>query len=64
MADPVQTAERLLQKAEGALDPLAREMKVMRWPPEFRAILWDAVARRAALLAAEADAEHKSLNFS
>lgn len=34
--------------AEDTLAPLEREMMVMRWPPEFRRIVWEAVARVAA----------------
>ena len=40
-------AEKITTKAEAALDGLNREMKIMQWSPEFRAIMWDAVAQVA-----------------
>lgn len=32
----------------------------MKWPPEFRAIMWNAVAHNASILAAEAEREQDS----
>lgn len=60
MADPVQVAAKIAQKAVDALDPLAREMKIAKWPAEFQAIMWGAVAQHAGILAAEADAKHRA----
>ncbi len=40
-------AEKITSKAEGALDGLEREMAIMKWPAEFRAIMWGAVAEIA-----------------
>jgi len=37
-------AEKITKKAEEALDGLTFEMVMMKWPPEFRAIMWGAVA--------------------
>lgn len=53
MADPLALAEKIAKKAADTLAPLQREMDIMKWPPEFRAILWEAVSQHAALLAAE-----------
>lgn len=41
-------AGKIATKAEDALGSLEREMAIMKWPPEFRAIMWDAVAETAA----------------
>ena len=51
-------AEALHRKAGVTLAPLAREMALMGWKPEFRAILWMAVAREAERLAAEAEGDN------
>lgn len=59
MADPNQIAEKIAAKARDTLEPLAREMLIMKWPAEFRAIMWGAVAQHAGILAVESDAEHK-----
>jgi hypothetical protein len=37
-------ADKVVQKAEDALSGLSLEMNLMKWPPEFRAIMWQAVA--------------------
>lgn len=47
-------AEKIATKAAATLDRLQTEMDVMKWPPEFRAIMWDAVAHHASLNAQEA----------
>lgn len=47
-------AEKIEKKVEDALYPLDREMLIMKWPAEFRAIMWDAVVHAAALRAHEA----------
>lgn len=46
-------AEKITDKAQGALADLDREMAIMKWPAEFRAIMWEAVADLAARRAAE-----------
>lgn len=43
----IAVAAKITTKAEAALDGLNREMKIMKWSPEFRAIMWDAVAQVA-----------------
>lgn len=40
-------AEKIQKRADEALRPLAREMLVMQWPAEYRAIMWQAVAEEA-----------------
>lgn len=51
-------AEKIAKKAKDALADLDREMDIMKWPPEFRAILWGAVAHEAALR------EHENENMA
>lgn len=47
-ADKAQAlANKIVGRAEGALAGLEREMAIMKWPPEFRAIAWSAVAEIA-----------------
>lgn len=41
-------------KIAGAIGPLEREMQIMQWAPEYRAIVWEAVARKAMEKALEA----------
>lgn len=52
-------AEKITQKAADALDTLEREMIIMKWPAEFRAIMWSAVAQTATIRAVEAERDHK-----
>lgn len=40
-------AGKITGKAEDALAALEREMTIMQWAPEFRAIMWSAVAEVA-----------------
>jgi hypothetical protein len=40
-------ADKITLKASETLDGLQREMDIMKWPPEFRAIMWGAVADEA-----------------
>ncbi len=46
-------AGKITDKAADALSALDREMAIMKWPAEFRAIMWDAVAELAYRYAAE-----------
>lgn len=57
MSKAVALAEKITLKAERALDGILREMVIMKWPAEFRAIMWGAVADLAGKHrdAAEAD---------
>lgn len=47
-------ADKIALKAEKALAPLQDEMVLMKWPAEFRAIMWAAVVEYARRLEAEA----------
>jgi hypothetical protein len=49
----VSIAMQIAAKAEAALESMAVEMDYMKWPPEFRAIMWDAVSHTAATRAKE-----------
>lgn len=54
MARALVVAERVSARATEALGELDREMKLMKWPAEFRAIMWEAVADLASRRANEA----------
>lgn len=41
-------ADKITTKAEDALASLDREMTIMEWQPEYRAIMWETVAAVAA----------------
>lgn len=49
-------AEKIARKAVDALAHVEHEMRTKKWPPEFRAIMWDAIARTAAARALEQEA--------
>lgn len=53
MATPEDLAEKIAKKAADVLSPLQTEMDLMKWPAEFRAIVWGAVAHHASILKAE-----------
>lgn len=50
-ADEIAKAEalalRISDKVDDILNPLEREMRIMAWPAEFQAIVWDALIARA-----------------
>jgi hypothetical protein len=46
-------AAKIAKKARDTLVALDREMDIMKWPPEFRSIMWGAVSREAAIREAE-----------
>lgn len=48
---PEKLAEKIAAKAAETLDGLEQEMNFMKWPQEFRAIMWGAVAHAATLRA-------------
>lgn len=50
-------AEKIRGKAKDALAGLDREMRIMKWPAEFRAVLWGVVGHMALLRGAAAAAE-------
>lgn len=43
----IDLAEKITAKAEDALGALSVEMAIKKWPAEFRAIMWEAVAEIA-----------------
>ena len=47
MAVPEALAMKIAKKAEDVLAPLRIEMTMNRWKPEFRRIMWEAVAATA-----------------
>lgn len=51
-------AAKIERKANDTLAALDREMDIMKWPPEFRAIMWGAVAHAAALREGESKEVH------
>lgn len=55
LAATLKLAEQIAAKVRRATDPLEREMKVMQWPGEFRAILWRCLADKAITMAREAE---------
>jgi hypothetical protein len=44
-------ATKISAKADDTLAKLDHEMTIMKWPDEFRAIMWEAVAAQAAIYA-------------
>jgi len=38
---------KIQQRASDTLHPLSREMKIMKWAPEYQIIMWKAVAEEA-----------------
>ena len=46
----IELTQKILKKAADALEPLEREMRLMGWAPEYRAIMWGAVERKARAL--------------
>lgn len=59
MAEPNYLAivRKIESRITAAIEPLRREMRIMHWPAPHRAVVWEAVARRALELAAEAEKE-------
>lgn len=54
VARAIALAEKVTAKASATLDGLDREMILMKWPAEFREIMWGAVASLAERYAADA----------
>lgn len=40
-------AEKIADKARAALRPLEREMQAMKWPADFKVIMWEVVSHTA-----------------
>lgn len=51
-------ATKIVGKASDTLSALDREMKIMKWPNEFRVIMWEAVAAEAQARAASLVPHH------
>lgn len=54
MEKSIALADKITTKAEDTLSSLDREMAIMKWPAEFRAIMWETVAAVASQRAADA----------
>ncbi len=54
IAQALAIATRVHAKAIETLAPLEREMTIAGWKPDYRAIMWQAVAREAMLRSLEA----------
>lgn len=47
LAKALEMSKKIARKVDDLLLPLTLEMKVMKWPPEYQAILWEAVMLEA-----------------
>ena len=54
MEKSIALAAKISAKAEETLRALDREMVLMKWPDEFKAIMWQAVADTANIYARQA----------
>jgi len=54
MDKAVSLANQIAAKASDALTDIACEMALKKWAPEFRAIMWEAIAAEATERAKEA----------
>jgi hypothetical protein len=54
MATPQEVARKVQGKVDDLISPLQIEMDIMKWKPEFRVIIWEALAHKAISLAREA----------
>ena len=52
------TANKIVARANALLVPLEREMTVMRWGADYRAIMWETVMREAATRMRAAEKEN------
>lgn len=43
----ISLADKITDKADDALSQLEREMIIMKWPADFRALMWRVVAEMA-----------------
>lgn len=60
MAKALSVAQQIEKRVAVTLAPLEREMGLMQWRPEFRVIMWEAVANAALKYAEEASRESAS----
>jgi hypothetical protein len=47
LAKVEELAAKLVRKVDELLAPLETEMRIMRWAPDFRVIMWEAVGHKA-----------------
>ena len=47
LAKAMAMVQKINRKVDALLEPLQREMRVMKWNPEYQAILWEAVMLEA-----------------
>jgi len=57
MEDVLKLVGRIDKKAATVVEPLAREMRLMAWPPEFRIILLNEIIGRLQRLRTDAENE-------
>jgi len=55
-------AAKIVAKASDTLSALDREMRIMRWPNEFRVIMWEAVAAEAQSRALSLPSQQRGTN--
>lgn len=56
----VALATKISIKAEETLAGVDREMLIMKWPNEFRAVMWEAIADMASIRAKDARSQTKT----
>ena len=47
MEKAIKVAAQIEQMASDTLAPLAKHMRILKWPAEYQAIVWGAVAEKA-----------------
>jgi hypothetical protein len=47
IAKAIALAAKIETKVEILLAPMETEMRIMQWAPEYRAIMWEAIGRKA-----------------
>jgi hypothetical protein len=54
---PEEVARKIEAKIDRLLEPLVIEMRIMKWKPEYQAIIWEAIAHKALRRSIDAAAE-------
>lgn len=47
LAKAMEMAKKVSAKIDRLLEPLEREMRIMKWPAEYQSIMWEAVMLEA-----------------
>lgn len=47
LAKALEMSKKIARKIDDLLEPLQREMRIMKWPSEYQAIMWEAVMMEA-----------------